>query len=974
MASPDAFIVVAPIDNQFVAGAKTYDMVFHTEGSEQSFVFGHSNMYMKIDSNGYVGIGVANPVSRLQVAGDILPAGNLTYDLGSSNLRFRDLYLSGSTIDLGGVELSKSNLGLTIGDSNQQALFYFQDPNSFVIDTSTDANIVFGKTLAASNIELAGGLFRNGNIILPGDAPLTVDDSDDLEINTSSNVSILKNDKLGQAIWGVSLDSTGHEFGTHTVSDNQGNVYLIGDYNNSSTPIIYNAGKIPSPIQLRSSTNYAVFIIKFNSNGIAQWAASLDSNDSDYSYGLDADKDGNVFISGTYRGNFVVYDQDQNPSPTVTMTTTANRSIFLVKYNTLGIAQWGTTIDSSANANSYSICVDKDNSVYLSVSRAGNGVINNANGTSSGLSFTATPGYESSIVIKYDRNGFAQWVVNITRVVASTIYGIKVDDLNNLYVAFAGQNYYDSNPPIILNSNGNPSLVNIYVRSSSLIKFNSNGIAQWASILYNSSGTSYQNFKSIAVDKVGNIFVSGDYFAPHGHQLRNADGSLSPISFPGSWDSQTFLIKFNNNGIAIWSTLIACNNENVYGESCLVNQNEQIYLCGKISYYNSTVAIYDSDNTLSSVTIQGVTNYVATFVAAFDKDGHAEWASSLTGTDNYTFVSSSIDSNGDIYVSGGFWSTPFIFNGDSQLSLVEFQPASPAAAFLIKFSHFPVYSMTSSSVSDGAYKYFINASENTATVQILDATSSNHTLSKIYPYSSLQLIAYDSVWYDMSVKSLGYKNTSNVDVGVYVDNHVLPSANETYDLGSSNLRFRDLYLSGSTIDLGGVLMQKDVGGLRIVNQASSSNETIIVDKIVLSSSQTNQITLSVGDSNNLSLVTVSNNIVTSNAVGVNMIKSFAHISKTADVLNGYGVQSVGLSLTNTGQIGASAGTFTVDISPALLFTSNYALMVTPESYENGSNISYRVFNKSSSNFKVQLYSPDDGKENPANWSFSILKN
>lgn len=291
------------------------------------------------------------------------------------------------------------------------------------------------------------------------------------------------------------------------------------------------------------------------------------------------------------------------------------------------------------------------------------------------------------------------------------------------------------------------------------------------------------------------------------------------------------------------------------------------------------------------------------------------------------------------------------------------------------------------------------------------------------------------------------KIASNGFVGIGVSNpvstlqvagHILPGANVAYDLGSTNLRFRDLYLSGSTIDLGGVLLQKDVSGaLRIVNEASSCNEAIIVEKVILGTSTNNQLTLSIDEANNLSVVSVSNSVVTSNAiigggggggwsnfgsnvyllspsnVGIgtmypeaslhvvndvkvngsircdglieilpggntygnsdeNLIKAFGYISKTGQVLNGFGVQSVGLSLNNSGQIGATAGTFNVGITP--LNTSNYALMLTPESYENGSNISYRIFNKSASNFNVQLYNPNDGVENPSSWSFTILKN
>jgi hypothetical protein len=44
--------------------------------------------------------------------------------------------------------------------------------------------------------------------------------------------------------------------------------------------------------------------------------------------------------------------------------------------------------------------------------------------------------------------------------------------------------------------------------------------------------------------------------------------------------------------------------------------------------------------------------------------------------------------------------------------------------------------------------------------------------------------------------------TGAVNLNGTVKGHVIPSANETYDLGSSSYKFRDLYLSGSSIKLG----------------------------------------------------------------------------------------------------------------------------------------------------------------------------
>jgi len=54
---------------------------------------------------------------KVTVEGNIVPSANETYDLGDSNFRFRDLYLSGSTINLGGLTVSDSNGALSVKDS-----------------------------------------------------------------------------------------------------------------------------------------------------------------------------------------------------------------------------------------------------------------------------------------------------------------------------------------------------------------------------------------------------------------------------------------------------------------------------------------------------------------------------------------------------------------------------------------------------------------------------------------------------------------------------------------------------------------------------------------------------------------------------------------------------------------------------------------------------------------------------------------
>jgi hypothetical protein len=59
-------------------------------------------------NTGNVGIGTSNPQDKLDVMGNVIPSVTNTYDLGSSDRRWRDLYLSGSSINLDGVLIKKS--------------------------------------------------------------------------------------------------------------------------------------------------------------------------------------------------------------------------------------------------------------------------------------------------------------------------------------------------------------------------------------------------------------------------------------------------------------------------------------------------------------------------------------------------------------------------------------------------------------------------------------------------------------------------------------------------------------------------------------------------------------------------------------------------------------------------------------------------------------------------------------------------
>jgi alpha-tubulin suppressor-like RCC1 family protein len=94
-----------------------------------------------------IGINTAQPQSLLdvrgvtRVGGHILPRSNVTYDLGTSNLKFRDLFLSGNTIDMEDttISVSSNNQDIEVKSRTSGAL------KALRVDDVTISGVVMGK-------------------------------------------------------------------------------------------------------------------------------------------------------------------------------------------------------------------------------------------------------------------------------------------------------------------------------------------------------------------------------------------------------------------------------------------------------------------------------------------------------------------------------------------------------------------------------------------------------------------------------------------------------------------------------------------------------------------------------------------------------------------------------------------------------------------------------------------------------------
>ena len=158
---------------------------------------GSSNTAGTVTTNAQPNITSVGTLTGLTVAGNILPNANVTYNLGSSTQRWKDLYLSGNTIDLNGSTISSDANGITLtnplggtftvvgtGSSNTATVvngnssiviqanseidFNVTGTSNIVVISSngiaTSANANITGNLTAGNISTGGTLVATGNI------------------------------------------------------------------------------------------------------------------------------------------------------------------------------------------------------------------------------------------------------------------------------------------------------------------------------------------------------------------------------------------------------------------------------------------------------------------------------------------------------------------------------------------------------------------------------------------------------------------------------------------------------------------------------------------------------------------------------------------------------------------------------------------------------------------------------------------
>jgi hypothetical protein len=350
----------------------------------------------------------------------------------------------------------------------------------FVAKLNADGT-VWVQQIGGSGADIAYGVSVDGagNVYVAGTTSGAIDGNTGAG---SQDLFLIKYDGSGAKQWSRQYGTAGVDYAFNIVTNAAGDTYiaatLADDIDGTN-----NAGDSDAAV------------IKYDAAGARQWTRQFGTAEADIAYGIALDATGNVYVTGTTKGNLVGPNAGDTDN-------------FVRKYDGMGMAEWTRQLGSSATDYARAAATDASGSVFVVGSSGGS-----FDGNSSAGSFDL-------VLVKYDATGTKSW----SRQLGSDNYdygqGVTTDATGAVYIAGYTTGNFDGHTSL--------GLADFVV-----VKFDGAGAKQWSRQL----GGAQDDFGfDLKVASAGSLFIAGA-----------SDGDLdkSPKANPGF---DAFVTKYDAAG------------------------------------------------------------------------------------------------------------------------------------------------------------------------------------------------------------------------------------------------------------------------------------------------------------------------------------------------------------------------------------------------------------------------------------------
>lgn len=456
---------------------------------------------------------------------------------------------------------------------NNELSFNIENLNTtlpYVIDPAVRA---WGTYYGGSGFENNSGCVTDasGNIYISGytdsGTSIATSGAHQTTISVFTDAFLTKFTSNGIRLWSTYYGGNDTDLGYSVATFSTNAVYLAGS-SSSSINISTSGAHQVSP---GSINNPDAFLVKFDGNGLRQWATYYGGSGFDEGYNCSTDLLGNVYLTGGTDAT----------SGTVIATTGSHQTTnagsfnaFLAKFNSSGVRQWATYYGGSNADFAFASCTDVSNNVYL----YGLATSTNVTMVSSGCHQSTNAGFQDAFLAKFDASGARQWATFYGGPNDEYGYGCATDASSNVYICGT------TNSTLGIVTAACHQSVNINAFNDGfLVKFNSSGVRQWGTFY---GGEDNDDSWSCAVDPSGDVYLCGTTASTLSSNIATS-GSQQTSLLGGAFSSNAFLARFTSAGVRVSGTYYG--SDGGTGNACTSNSAGIVYLAGSTSATLSSI-------------------------------------------------------------------------------------------------------------------------------------------------------------------------------------------------------------------------------------------------------------------------------------------------------------------------------------------------------------------------------------------------
>ncbi len=421
----------------------------------------------------------------------------------------------------------------------------------------------WARSAGGSGSDWAGRIATDniGNIYCTGDytsQTLTFGSTNLVNNSTNGNADIflVKYDGSGAVIWAKSFGASNWESGNSVATDSSGSVYLCGIFRSATL----NLGSVTLT---NTTSGYSdVFVAKFDSSGVLQWAKSGGGSNSESTSGIAVDGNRNVYVSGIYLSGTCIFGND-----TINNSALSFYDIFLVSYDSLGNLRWIDSEGGNKNDMVQCISIDAQANIYI-------GGTTYSNSFMFGSHLFGDAVNADLFIAKYDSAGNVIWAHTESGSGYESIYGIEAQMNRCIYLTgtFTDSIHF-----------GTSALTTAGGADSFIAKYDTSGNPIWSQRF---GGTADDNAYNVAtaLSTIGKLYISGEFYSS------TMQVGTTTLLNGNSAARDFFIAEFDTSGNPLWGKSSGGSLHDS-GASLALDLNGNVYVSGS---FQSPTILFDT--------------------------------------------------------------------------------------------------------------------------------------------------------------------------------------------------------------------------------------------------------------------------------------------------------------------------------------------------------------------------------------------